>query len=66
MKRPLAASVKYDDDNGLAKMTKEVSELEIQRLIYSYIEAEIICKKCGNPETVEDKKGRLKCRACGR
>lgn len=46
----------------------ERTRQEIQDAISAYIKKEILCKKCGNPETVLEptrKRVRTVCKACG-
>lgn len=42
----------------------KVSRCQLDDAIESYIEKHVLCKKCGNPETIPEKEGK-KCKACG-
>lgn len=39
---------------------------ELQRILTVYIDANVLCVRCGNPETVKHRKRERKCQACGK
>lgn len=39
---------------------------KLQQILYKYIQSEVLCSKCGNPETQLWKKRKRKCNACGK
>lgn len=51
------------EGNTLAVQGRWTQE-ELQQLLTRYIQAHVLCSKCGNPETVLVKKKR-RCQACG-
>jgi translation initiation factor 2 beta subunit (eIF-2beta)/eIF-5 len=54
-------------NNCLLTTKKDMSKDDLQNAIYKYIEENVLCKKCRNPETevVKEKKKDIKrCKAC--
>lgn len=65
LKKRLGIAILYK--NNKAMMTKQISQNELQNYIYDFIEENILCKKCQNPETeliIEKKKTFIECKAC--
>lgn len=54
-------------NNCLLTTKKDMSRDDLQNAIYKYIEENVLCKKCKNPETEvvkEKKKDIQRCKAC--
>lgn len=54
-------------NNCLLTTKKDMSRDDLQNAIYKYIEENVLCKKCRNPETEvikEKKKDIQRCKAC--
>lgn len=65
LKKYFGTSFNYSD--GKAQTTKQLTVDELQNAIYEFIEANVLCKKCSNPETqiLEEKnKTIMRCKAC--
>jgi|LakMenE18May11ns_1017448.scaffolds.fasta_scaffold9935445_3 translation initiation factor 2 beta subunit (eIF-2beta)/eIF-5 len=65
LKKFFGTSFTYSD--GKANTTKQLSQEELQNAIYEFIEINILCRKCSNPETeiVEEKNKKImRCKAC--
>jgi len=65
LKKFFGTSFTYSD--GKANTTKQLSQEELQNAIYEFIEINILCRKCNNPETeiVEEKNKKImRCKAC--
>lgn len=41
------------------------SSAQLEDLLEEFIEENVLCPTCGNPETFFDKKGNMNCKACG-
>lgn len=58
----------FEYKNGIAQTTKkDLTKDELQSAIFNYIENNVLCKKCKNPETEymkDKKKNLLCCKAC--
>jgi len=59
-----AGSVHIIDDTLSITGDHKVSELQL--ILMNYIKLNVMCKGCGNPETVLWKKRKRKCQACGK
>lgn len=66
LKKYFGTSFEYK--NGIALTAKkDLTKDDLQNAIFKYIEDNVLCKKCKNPETVyvkEKKKILLSCKAC--
>lgn len=66
MKKHFAASFKYKADMLITK--KILSQNEIQEALFTFIEKNILCQICNNPETsiiMNKKKKYMSCKSCG-
>lgn len=61
IKKKIGINIIYKNDK--AYIIKQISEEEIQKIIYEYIENKVLCKRCANPETyiIKEKKEEIKC-----
>lgn len=65
LQKKLATSIIFKDNKG--KTTKKITYNDVQPLIYDFIEENVLCKTCRNPETIlttEKKKTIMSCKAC--
>ena len=49
----------------ITSMDKNLFESKIIEYIYAYIQENVLCKKCNNPETVVNENNTKTCKACG-
>jgi translation initiation factor 2 beta subunit (eIF-2beta)/eIF-5 len=57
----------FDYKNNVASTTKDITKEELQNAVFKFIENYVLCKKCGNPETLHNKSkdgNYLICKAC--
>lgn len=66
LKKHFGSSFEYK--NNIATTTKkDLTKDELQNAVFKYIEENVLCKKCSNPETEyikEKKKIIMSCKAC--
>lgn len=61
--KSMGARVKVE--NGMMMIPGIHEQQHLQTLLFKYINANVLCEKCGNPETLPYKKQKRKCQACG-
>lgn len=58
-------STRVSVDNGRIIISGRYTEQQLQKSLQIYISKNVLCHKCGNPETPTVKKRTRKCQACG-
>ena len=64
MARGLGSRVSVRD--GRILLPGNYTAVSLQKILAQYIQDNVLCERCGNPETLPGKRSRKKCNACGK
>jgi translation initiation factor 5 len=63
-KKKLGTNIIFNSKTGEAKISKELNLNTLEEILFAFIDKNILCITCNNPETkIEDKK--MICKSCG-